>query len=161
MSITLSDVIFALINFIVLVVLLRIFLYKPVRKMMDARQQIISDSLTEAEKAREQAAAAGDEIRVQIKQAKGEAEAIAASARSAGEELKKQLVEEARKEAQTITDASRAALNKEREEAIAALRQEAAMLAVSAAGRMLAEEMTAEQQQALLHKFITKVGQLQ
>jgi len=161
MEISLHTVIFAMVNFLVLLVLMRIFLYKPVRKMLDTRQQTISESLAAAEQARQQAAAAGDDIRAQLEQAKGEAEGIVTAARSAGDELKKQLLEEARKEAQSIAEAARAALAKEREEAIAALRTEAAALAISAAGRILAEEISAEQQQALLHKYIMRVGQLQ
>lgn len=161
MHIELSMVIYAVFNFTLLVVLLRIFLYKPVRKMLDTRRQLISESLDTAERTKEQAAAAGEEIRAQIEQARGEATSIVASARASADELKKLLLDEAREEAQAIADNARAALVKEREEAIAALRKEAAVLAVSAAGRILAEELNAEQQQALLHKYIAEVGQLQ
>lgn len=161
MEISIPVMIFAFGNFILLLVLLRIFLFKPVRKMMDARQQTISDGLAAAEQAKQQAANAGEEIRAQIEQARGEAEAIIASARVAGDDLKKQLLEEARVEARGITENARQALAKEREDAITALRKEAAALAVNAAGRILAEELNEAQQQALLHKYIVKVGQLQ
>ncbi|MCL2496038.1 MAG: F0F1 ATP synthase subunit B [Clostridiales bacterium] len=161
MHIELSTIIYAIFNFSLLVVLLRIFLYKPVRKMMDTRQQIISESLEAAEQAQQQAAAAGEIIGAQLEQAKTEALEIVASARTAGDELKKQLLEEARAEALIITEDTRAALLKEREEAIIALRKEAAALAVSTAGRILSEEISTEQQQSLLQKYITKVGHLQ
>lgn len=161
MEFSLQLAIFAIVNFIVLLVLLRLFLYKPVLKMLEERKQTISDSLAKAQEAKVQAEQAGEQISARIEHARGEAEGILAAARAAGEELKKQLAEEARAEAQSFTAASRAALNKEREEAIAALRNEAAALAVSAAGRILAEDLTAEQQQALLHKYVAKVGQLQ
>jgi len=161
MHINFIEVIYAVINFILLVVLLRLFLYKPVHKMLATRRQTISESLAAAEQAKQQAADADEKIRAQVKQAKAEAEGILATARASGDELKKQLLTEAREEARAITEKARAALNKEREETITNLRKETARLAVSVAGRILAEEMSAEQQQALLHKYIMKVGQLQ
>lgn len=161
LEIGLANVIYSIVNFLILLVLLRIFLYKPVRGMLETRKQVISDSLAAAEQAQKQAASAGEEIAAQLSQTRMEAEKIIGAARVAGEDLHQQIVEQARAEAQNIIATTRVALDKEREEAIAALRKDAAGLAVSMAERLLAGELTAEQQQAMLQKSIAQMGRLQ
>lgn len=161
MEISPSTIVFTLCNFIILLVLLRLFLYKPVNRMLENRRKTIADSLAAAEEAQKKADTAAETIRAQIEEARKEADQIIVAARASGDELKKQIVEEARKEAQSMTESARAALAKEKEEAVIELRKQAAALAVSAAGRILAEELNEEQQRALLSKYMKKVGQLQ
>lgn len=161
LNIELSVVIWNIINFLILLVLLRVFLYKPIRNMLETRKQVVSDSLAAAEQAQKQAAAAGDEIAAQLSRARVEAESIIAAARLAGEDLEKRIVGQAQQEAQNIIDNTRLALSKEREEAIAALRKDAAGLAVTMAERLLAGELTAEQQAVMLEKSIAQIGRLQ
>ena len=52
MDINPSTAIFAIINFIVLVVVLKVFLYKPVCNMLDSRKQEVVNNLNSAEEAK-------------------------------------------------------------------------------------------------------------
>lgn len=160
MEINLAEIIFALVNFALLLVLLRLFLYKPVRNMLDTRKALIEEGLTAAAVAKEEAAAASKATQSRLDEAQAEANAVIAEARSKAEQIRKQILSEAQAEAERATAQARAAFEKEREEAIGELRKQAAALAINAAAHILAEEINAEQQQALLAKYIAKVGQM-
>jgi F-type H+-transporting ATPase subunit b len=86
-----------IVNFLVLLVLLKVFLYDRIIAAMDRRQQRIQERLTEADEKRDEAAReAGSlqEERAQLQQAR---EQMMAEARQAAEEQRRKLEEEARR----------------------------------------------------------------
>ncbi len=160
MHLSLAETIFAIVNFGLLLLLLRLFLYKPISKMLAERQNTIAESLAQAEQARTDALAAKDQIAAQIEQANLEAETIIAKATQNGEQLKKQILAEARQEAQAIQAKTQADLDRYREEIRHNLQQEAVALAIKTAGQILAEEINQEKQKSLLNSYIKRLGQL-
>ena len=76
------------INFIILLVLLSVVLYKPVLKMLDERQAKIKESMDQAEQIRQQVAQTEDDIKSQLESARKEGQKIIAQAEQIGERLK-------------------------------------------------------------------------
>ena len=86
-----------IINFIVLFILLRLFLYKPVLKMLDERAKRTKEGMELAEATKKEYEQAKGEVQKQIENGRQEAQAIIAQALQTGERLK----EESRAEAVT------------------------------------------------------------
>ena len=86
MDISPSTVIFAIINFCILVVGLKVFLYKPVCNMLDSRKEEVANNLNSAEEAKLEAQKLRDEYAAQIQNARNEAQDIINQAAKIGEQ---------------------------------------------------------------------------
>ena len=69
-----------LINFTILLIVLRLFLYKPVLRLLDERKRRIQEGLDQAAQAASQASASEEESRAAIEQAQSEARELVAQA---------------------------------------------------------------------------------
>jgi len=126
-----------IINFIVLFFLLKIFLYKPVLKMLDERAKRTKEGMELAEATKKEYEQARVEVQKQIDRGRQEAQALIAQALQTGEKLKEESRGEATKQAQVIIDRTRAELGSERDKIIDALRKEFVDIAISAAGKVI------------------------
>jgi F-type H+-transporting ATPase subunit b len=79
-----------IINFIVLFFLLRIFLYKPVLKMLDERTKRTKEGMELAEATKKEYEQARVEVQKQIDRGRQEAQALIAQALQTGEKLKEE-----------------------------------------------------------------------
>ncbi len=86
-----------LVNFVILFLLLTLVLYKPVLKMLDERAARIKEGLEQAERMKQQATRAEEAVKAQIEAGRKEGQAIVAQAVQAGERLKTEAREAARK----------------------------------------------------------------
>lgn len=73
------------INFIVLFVLLRLFLYKPVLKMLDERAKRTTEAMEQAEATKKEYEQARVEVQKQIEKGRQEGQAIISQAMQVGE----------------------------------------------------------------------------
>ena len=70
------------INLVVLYLLMRRFLFKPVNAVMEQRAQAIQESLSQAEEAKQQAQALREENEAKLAQVRGQADQIVSQALS-------------------------------------------------------------------------------
>jgi len=143
-----------IINFIVLFVLLRLFLYKPVLKMLDERAERTKDAMDLAEETKKEFEQAKGEVQKQIEKGRQEAQAIIAQALQTGEKLREESREEATKQAQAIVDRTRAELESEREKISQDLRREFVDIAVLAAEKVIKETLDKEKHRKLIEETL-------
>lgn len=150
---------FAIINFVVLVTLLKKFLYKPVLNMLDRRRQTIDQALDQAAQARQLAAGTEEQLQARQQEAREEAAAILAEARAQAEAERQRLLDQAREEAERLSreEAERRAL--EQAQAEQELQKQAAALTLAAAERLLGQNLTEGQQRQLLDQYIREAGE--
>jgi F-type H+-transporting ATPase subunit b len=154
LGINLPVIITQVISFIILLVLLRVFAYKPIMKMMDERSKRIKDSLEQAEAVKQQSTKAEEELKKQIDQASREGQDRIARAIKAGEEVKQKAEEDAKKEAEKLLTRARQEIRQERDEAINGVRKEFADLTVLAAGKVIEESLDKEKHRSLIDKVL-------
>ena len=100
--------IWAAVNFILLFILLKIFLFKPVGKIMDERTRTIQDDLDAAKKSKEEAEALKKEYEDSISEAKEKAQEIIMKAHEDAESEKSAILKKSQEEAdQMISDANK------------------------------------------------------
>jgi F-type H+-transporting ATPase subunit b len=142
------------INFIILFVLLRLFLYKPVMKMLDERAKRTKEGMELAEATKKEYEQAKSEIQKQIEKGRQEAQAIIAQTIQVGERLKVESRQEATKQAQVIVDRTRAELETERDKIVGDLRREFVDIAISAAGKVIKETLDKEKHRKLIDETL-------
>jgi F-type H+-transporting ATPase subunit b len=125
------------INVLVLLWLLRRFLFRPVAGLIAARQQAAETLLADAAAVRAQAAAGAAEVAGRQAGLAADAARILAEARAAGEAARADLLAAARQEAARDRAAAAAGLARERGELRRTLEAEARSLAVAIAARLL------------------------
>jgi F-type H+-transporting ATPase subunit b len=148
------------INFIVLFVLLRLFLYKPVLKMLDERAKRTAEAMEQAEATKKEYEQARVEVQKQIEKGRQEGQAIIAQAMQVGERLKEESRQEATKQAQTIVDRTRSELEAERGKIVDGLRREFADIAISAAEKVIKETLDKEKHRKLIEETLQESATL-
>lgn len=127
------------INFVVLVWLLRRFLYQPVLRLVDARRSAIQRETDEAKSARDQALSERAAIAADRAGLEAERERILKSAAAQAQEAIERRRAHAQQEAQALLEDARHSLAVERDHALAEVQGIAADLGADFARRLLAE----------------------
>ncbi|MDR2663363.1 MAG: F0F1 ATP synthase subunit B [Treponema sp.] len=138
--------IITIVNLVILFLILRKLLFKPVTKLMEDRTRRINDRIVQAEKDRQSARQLQEQFESRLTTAEGEAEAIIRAAREQAETEAGRITAGAKAEAERITAAARSRMETERLAAVAVFRAEAAALVVNAAGRLLKRELAGTEQ---------------
>jgi F-type H+-transporting ATPase subunit b len=139
-----------LINFGLLLLLLRLFAYKPIMKMLDNRANKIKESLEAGERAKQEAVQAEQEVTKRIEAASRDGQKIVDQAVQAAEEVRRKAALEAKKEAEVIVEKARVEIRREQEEAVNDLRKEVADLAVVVAGKAISRSLDEKTQRQLI-----------
>ncbi|MFH1651443.1 MAG: F0F1 ATP synthase subunit B [Chloroflexota bacterium] len=149
-----------IVNFTILLVLLRVFAYKRVLKMLDERSRRVKESMDQAESTRKQTEKTEAEIKKQLEAAGREGQERISRAMQAGEELKQKAKEDARHEAETIVVRARGDIQRERDEAINELRQEFADLTIRAAEKVIDRSLDKKAHRDLIDKVLEESASL-
>ena len=133
-----------IINIIILCIILRAILFKPVTKFMADRTRRVQDSIEQSEKDKAQANALLIQYTAQLKTVENEAEAIIRTAREHAEAEAEKIIAESRASAEEAVSNIKKQLEMEHKAALALFRQEAATLVTAAAGQLLGREIKDE-----------------
>ena len=151
----------AVANIIILMILLRIFLFKPVSKMMNERTQSIQKDIDDAEKARQEA----EELRRQysdtISEAKEEASRIIMKAHDDAETERSNIIQKSHEEADEIVSAASETIENERRRVLQQAQSQIADLAIEAASKIVGENLDDEKNRKLVDAFFSEEGNRQ
>jgi len=145
-----------LVNFFLLLVLLQLFLYKPIMKMLDRRAQRIKEGVEAADQSKEQASAAEADVAKRLDEARQQGQALVAQAQEAAARIQDEAQSQARRETDTMLERARSESQMERDQAIAELRSEFADLTVSAAEKVIGQSLDRQAHQRLIDEVLTE-----
>lgn len=134
---------FQALNFVVLLVVLNLILYKPLTKLLADREQKIKEGVENAEKAEislREAKSLGEGM---MKDAKVESQSMMEKARKDGEGLKTSIVTEAQEQAKKIIDNGHQVLAMEKAKTMQELKAQAVSLIIKTAEKVIREKMDA------------------
>ncbi|MFN8533121.1 MAG: F0F1 ATP synthase subunit B [Dehalococcoidia bacterium] len=160
LGINLPGLIAQLINFTLLFLILRAFLWPRIIGMLDERTRRIRESMDRATELQQQATQAQHEFEAQIQQARQESQEIVARALQTADRLKADAEGDARKQAETIVERARAEIQMERDRAIADLRREFADVAILAAERVINQSLDKQRHLTLIEEVLAESGSL-
>jgi F-type H+-transporting ATPase subunit b len=160
MQIDWLTVVAQIVNFLILVWLLKRFLYQPVIHAMTQREQRITARLHEAQQREDQAEAERRRFEEQARELARAREETLAEARTAADEEKRHLLDEARREIGQQRDEWREALRREVEDLRQAIERELAESAVRIARRALADLADEELERRIVARFLRRLESL-
>ncbi len=149
-----------MLSFLVLLLVLRKFAYRPLLDALEKRSQYIEQNIKSAEEQKSEAERIRAEYQAELKQARQEAQAIIERATKASEERGKEIIDEARDESERLKKSATAEIELEKQKAIAELRRQIADLSVLAAGKIIEKNLDTATHTALVDEFIKEVGEL-
>lgn len=152
------DVIFTIINFLILVVILTRVLYKPVTAMMAKREEEIRNAVDGASVEREAAMQLKTEYEKMLSNARGEAQQIMNRAHQQGEKIVQEAHDKAENEAQQIIIRAHQEILTEKEQTFQQLKGEIVELAIAAAEKLIGDRMDSETNRRLVNEFIQSRG---
>jgi F-type H+-transporting ATPase subunit b len=145
-----------LINFAILLILLRLFLFGPIMNMLDERKRRIEEGLVKSEEAASQAEASEQQSQQVLAEARAEAQRLLAGAQESAASLRAELEEQARANAERIRTDAQASIQAERDQAIQALRAEFADLTITAAERVVGQSLDRAAHQRLIDETLVE-----
>lgn len=145
-------------TFILLLLILKRYAWKPILRALKVREEYIEFSLKDAEQAKEEIRKMTETRKQMMDAARLEREGLIREAR----ELKDEIIEEARSaarvEASKIVEKAREQIDREQKEAVANIRQQVGLMSLEIAEKILKEELvSAEKQQSVIEKYLQQV----
>lgn len=152
------NLLWTVINVIVLFLLLRKFLYKPVMNIIEQRQKQADAMLADAQAAKEKAQAALDDAQQQLRHVDEEAAHRREISEQQAAKEKEQLISAAHRQADAIVAEGRASAEAETARRLRQSDAELAGLARSMCEKLLERSITQEDSDRLLNDLLEKAG---
>jgi F-type H+-transporting ATPase subunit b len=156
LGLNLPQLIAQVVNFFVLLFILRLVAYKPILKMLDERKQRIAEGLNAAEIARAEAATAQANIQAQLDTARKEGQEIVANAQNIATRIQADAREQSQKDREAALERARVEIQQERDRAIASLRGEFADITVSAAEKVINQSLDRQAHQRVIDETLAE-----
>lgn len=157
-SINIWQIIISLCNLVILFLLLKKFLYKPVREMLAKRKALVDGVYADADKAKSEALESKAEYEKRLAGAKAEAETIRQNAVLEASRRGDKLLAEAKEKADGIVSKAEAEAELEKRQAREGIRREIADGAAAVAEKLIRREIDAKDQKELIDSFIDDLG---
>lgn len=156
LGINLPQLIAQVANFVVLLLILRLTLYKPVLRMLDERKRRIGEGLNAAELARADADKAQANIQAQLDTARREGQELVVTAQGIASRIQAEAREQAARDREAAAERARADIQLERDRAIAELRTAFADLTVRAAEKVISQSLDRADHQRIIDETLAE-----
>ena len=143
-----------LINFLILLFVLRRFAYKPLLKLLDERKQKIADGLANAQKAKSNLEEAEKERQEIISTAKKGASEIISLAEAAAQKNREETLKEAKTGVEKIIAEARKQIESEKNKMIGEIKSEITELVILAAEKTASIKLDDKKDKELIEKII-------
>lgn len=150
---------FTFCNMIITFLLLKKFLFKPVKKMIDQRQKEIDDMYREAEAAKTEAAKLQADYEEHLSSARAERDEILRDAVSRARKRESEILSEAKSDAAALMAKAESDIAQEKKKALNEVKNEISSLSISIAETVVEREITQADQERLVMEFIGKLGE--
>ncbi len=158
-SVNIWQIVISLLNLLLLFLILKRFLYKPVKKVLKQRREAVEEDFRAGEEAKASAIADKEAYERKLAGAKGEADAILQEARESAARRGEDIVEKARGEAEGILSRAKDEADLERRKAEEGIRQEMVGVSTALAEKILGREVREEDNRGLIDDFIRELDE--
>lgn len=158
MELNLATVVITVINFIILYLILRHFLFDKVNGVIDERNSSIKENIDKAETDKKEAEALKSENLKKLEESKIEGKKIVENYKQKAEKVSEGIKGEASNEAELIIERAKKEVQLEKEKAEDELKNKVVDLAVILSSKALEKSINEEEHRRLIEEFIAKVG---
>jgi len=157
-SVNLWDILISLLNLLILFLLFKKFLFKPVNNMLAKRQSEIDeryDAANEAKRSAEADKLLWDE---KLSTVKEESELIIKKAQDSAKRQEETILSKAKEQADSILRQAETEAELEMKKAEDSIKQEIVEVSTALANKLLEREINADDHRSLIDSFIEKIG---
>lgn len=157
-SVNIWQILISLANLLLIFLILKKLLWKPVQKVMEERKAMVDKQFADAADAQAEAEADKAQWAEKLATADEEAAARIAEADEAARRHGDRVIADAKEKAEGIIRQAEAEAELERQKATASMREEIADLSTVLAEKMLEREINADDHRAMIASFLDEVG---
>ena len=158
-SVNIWQIIISICNLLILFIILKKLLFKPVQKMLAQRQGIIDKSLEEAKQADEEAQKSKKLYEEKLKGADDEAAGIISEAKNRAQRKSDKIVAGAKEKADDIVSRARADAELEVKKAQSQIKHEITEVSALLSEKILEREINTDDHKRLIDSFIENLGE--
>lgn len=157
-SVNFWTALFTLLNFLLVLFVGKKFLYAPVMKMIQSRQQEIDDLYADAGHAKEEAQKLQEDYQKKLNEASATADQMLQQAVSRAQSREEEILRKANADAAAIMTKASADIALEKKKAVNDAKNEISGLALAIAGKVVEKELKPADQSAMIDRFIEELG---
>ena len=146
-------------NLLILMLLVKKFLFKPVLDILQKRQDEVDKIYADANKAKDEANTLRADYENRLAAAKEEAGEIVRTATAAAQRKSSEMLEEAQTKASGLVARAEEQIAQEKKKAINEIKDEISGMAVDIASKVVEREISAKDHEKLIEDFIKNVGE--
>lgn len=152
------NIVWTIVNILVLFLLLKHFLFKPITEMMESRTAEIENNLKDAEDQKQKASELTAQYEEKLHGAHAEAAQIVSEARQRGQREYDAILKTAGQDAQKEQERARADMEREREEMLRGVQENVTELVLLTASKLSQKELDEESDRKLVDSFLSEAG---
>ncbi len=146
-----------LVIFVLLLVVLSKFAFKPLFAAVEAREKALEDAIEGAKRDRAESEQLLAQQRAQLENARNEAQQIIAESRATAEKMRADLVAQTKQQQEEMIEQARRTIEGEKSAAIADLRREAVDLAIAGASRVIEQNLDSTGNRQIVESFLASL----
>lgn len=150
------NMLWTIVNLIIFVVLMKIFLVKPIKNTLDKRKELIDKQFSDAMETQQKAEGLKAEYEAELAGVEDEKKQILVDARSTAKTEYNKIVDKAQLEADKIKSDARKVAEMESEKARLAVKEDIAALAMETAEKVIGSQSSAEIDSKLYDEFLNE-----
>ncbi len=159
LTIDIGSIIFNLANTLILFLVIKHFLFKPVNDILEQRKHDVEDTYSRADEALENARESERKYNDLIGNAKEESARIIKNASDTANRRSEEIISEAKTNAEMIIKKANSEIEREKINARSAVRNEVSDLAVLVAEKVIDKEINDDDHRRFIDEFIENVGE--
>ena len=160
-SVNIWHIVISLANLVILFLILKKLLFKPVKKIVDKRQKEIESEYKKAEKTQAEADAIKAEWECKMATAEAEADKIISDAVERADSRNEVMLYESREKADQIIRKAKADIERERKDARETIKKEIVDVSQTLSEQIIGREINMDDHRDLIDKAIDKIGEEQ
>ncbi len=150
------NILWTLINLVLFYILMRVFLFKPIKKTIDKRKEIIDKQFEDAQKANELAESKLTEYEGKLDGVQQEAEKIISDAKSDAKAEYGKIIDRAEFDAKQLKEQAQKQIEADKEKARKAAKEELASLAMQAAEKVVGATVDSKTNSDIFDEFLNE-----
>lgn len=160
-SVNIWSILVSLANLLIMFLILKRFLFKPVQKMMAARKQQVDQIYQDAKENRDSAINMKQEYEARLATAREEADGLVRNAVQTAQRKGDAIVAEANRQASHLKQKAEQEIAQEKKQMLQDVRGEISDIAVSIASKVVEREVKKQDYDGFVDEFIKNVGEQQ
>lgn len=157
-TVNIWQIVVSLLNLVILFLIVKKFLYKPIKKTLKDREEKLEEKYTEADERLENAKNTEAELNEKLSEAGKAAEQIVSDATVVAERRKAEITREAQAEADNIVRLAHAEAELERKKAQGDIKTQIVDVSLALSEKLIEREIKEEDHHNLIDSFISQIG---